>query len=330
MIPVYNVEQYLERCVRSVRNQSFVELEIILVDDGSLDRSSAICDGLAAEDKRIQVIHKENGGLASARNAGMRAAAGMYLFFLDSDDWIEPFTIEELVLTIEREQTDFVRFRPMYAGWPGKDDGSLCDFGTEKGLCQGLYDRNRIKKDIFPRLLATPQLTMGPVVAAWRSLYSLDFLKSNHLWFDENIRYSEDSVFSALVVSQTSSFYYLDGPRYYHYFYNPASITRSFRRDRWDSCKRLMAAFDNTFANYTEYDFRDQLRLQKIYCIAGAMGERRRILDIKNRWKWCVAICGDPVTREAMKHLRLVQVPWKQRIELEQIRFRLAGLLAVL
>ena len=327
VIPVYKVEAYLERCVRSVRDQSLKDVEIILVDDGSPDRCPGMCDAFAGEDDRIEVLHKENGGLASARNAGMRIARGEYLFFLDSDDWIDPRALEELVGTAERERTDFVRFRPMYAGWPGKEDGSLCDFGTERGMKEGRYDARRIREEIFPRLFATPELTLGVIVAAWRSLYRLDFLKKNDLWFDETIRYSEDTVFSAKLVSRTDSFYYLDGPRYYHYFYNPSSITRSFRGDRWDSCRALMTAFEREFRSFDGYDFSDQLRLQKIYCIASAMGQRRAISDRRERRKWCAMICSDPAAREAMRHLGLLRVPWKQRVELELIRFGLADVL---
>lgn len=90
IIPVYNVEKYLRRCVETVRNQTYHCLEIILVDDGSTDCSGKICDDLKEADKRIKVIHKQNGGLSSARNAGIRAARGAYLGFVDSDDWILP------------------------------------------------------------------------------------------------------------------------------------------------------------------------------------------------------------------------------------------------
>lgn len=90
IVPVYNVEQYLERCVNSIRNQSYHNLEIILVDDGSTDRSSIMCDTYARDDFRIKVIHKANGGLSDARNAGLAIATGAYIGYVDSDDWIEP------------------------------------------------------------------------------------------------------------------------------------------------------------------------------------------------------------------------------------------------
>jgi len=96
VVPVYKVEDYLERCVRSLCRQSHTDLEIILVDDGSPDNSGKLCDALALQDPRIRVIHKENGGLSDARNAGMDVATGEYIAFVDSDDWYDPTMLETL------------------------------------------------------------------------------------------------------------------------------------------------------------------------------------------------------------------------------------------
>ena len=97
IVPVYNRKETLERCVQSLRGQTYSDLEIILVDDGSTDGSGALCNALAREDVRIRVIHKENGGVSSARNAGMEAAKGEYLMFTDSDDYAEAQMAEKLL-----------------------------------------------------------------------------------------------------------------------------------------------------------------------------------------------------------------------------------------
>ncbi len=97
IVPVYNVEAYLARCVDSILAQTYANLEIILVDDGATDTSGAICDAFAVRDSRVRVIHKANGGLSSARNAGLEAASGAYLGFVDSDDWIEPEMYETML-----------------------------------------------------------------------------------------------------------------------------------------------------------------------------------------------------------------------------------------
>ena len=108
IVPVYNVEKYLGKCVDSILAQTYENLEIILVEDGTRDGCGAICDAYAAKDPRVRVIHKENGGLSSARNAGMDIARGEYFGFVDSDDWIEPETYETLLNLAEKYDADLV------------------------------------------------------------------------------------------------------------------------------------------------------------------------------------------------------------------------------
>ncbi len=98
VVPVYNVEKYLRRCLQSISEQTYKDIEIILVDDGSTDNSGQICESYACEDARITVLHKENGGLSSARNAGVALCRGEYISFIDSDDWVEPYYIEKLLI----------------------------------------------------------------------------------------------------------------------------------------------------------------------------------------------------------------------------------------
>lgn len=106
IVPVYNVEMYLTKCIESILKQSYKNIEVILVDDGSRDKSSALCDAFALRDSRIRVIHKENGGLSDARNAGMDLCSGSYIIFIDSDDYIDTNTIEELYKEIKNNNAD--------------------------------------------------------------------------------------------------------------------------------------------------------------------------------------------------------------------------------
>ena len=108
IIPVYNVEKYLNKCVDSVLNQTFTDFEVILVDDGSPDNCPAICDSYAEKDKRVRVIHKQNGGLICARKSGLEAARGDYIGFVDSDDWIEENMYELFADMIKKYSPDMV------------------------------------------------------------------------------------------------------------------------------------------------------------------------------------------------------------------------------
>lgn len=108
IVPVYRVENYLDRCIKSILNQTFTDFELILVDDGSPDRCPQKCDDWCKVDKRIKVIHKENGGLSSARNAGLEAAKGEYIGFVDSDDWITCDMYELLYRLAKKYKADIV------------------------------------------------------------------------------------------------------------------------------------------------------------------------------------------------------------------------------
>ena len=116
IVPVYNVASYLPQCLESILNQDYEDLQVLLIDDGSTDTSGAICDRFAARDSRIQVIHQKNGGAASAKNAGLRAASGKYLSFVDSDDYLEPDVYGFLVKTLEETRADAVQgaFQEVY------------------------------------------------------------------------------------------------------------------------------------------------------------------------------------------------------------------------
>ena len=116
IVPVYNVAQYLPQCVDSILSQDYADLEVLLIDDGSTDASGEICDQYAAQDSRVRVIHQKNGGAAAAKNAGLRAASGDYLTFVDSDDYLEPNAYGFLMKTLLETGADAVQgsFREVY------------------------------------------------------------------------------------------------------------------------------------------------------------------------------------------------------------------------
>ena len=120
IVPVYNVKPYLNRCVNSLLGQSYQNMELLLVDDGSTDGSETLCDEYAAQDARVRVLHKKNGGLSDARNAGVDAAKGEYLSFVDGDDWVSPYYIENLYRALEQAGADFSAscFEEVFEGQP--------------------------------------------------------------------------------------------------------------------------------------------------------------------------------------------------------------------
>lgn len=156
IVPIYKVEKYLKKCVDSIINQTYKNLEIILVDDGSPDNCPKICDEYAKQDSRIKVIHKENGGLSDARNAGMKIATGDYISFIDSDDYISGDFIETLYTTMKTENSDIVecdivRFEDGTTPVIEKENSDINSFSTEKGLSL-LIAENKFHQHVWNKL----------------------------------------------------------------------------------------------------------------------------------------------------------------------------------
>lgn len=173
IIPVYNKEKYVEACILGVRAQTYANLEILLVDDGSQDASGEICDRLAKEDDRILVIHKENGGLSDARNAGIDKAKGEYLFFVDADDVIEPEAIQELYSAVKRTKADIAISNFL---WQTPEGEVLGDSGIIKNDIWG-------KRQLFEALTGENSFYF---VVAWNKLYH------RSLW--ENFRFKKGKI----------------------------------------------------------------------------------------------------------------------------------------
>jgi len=193
ILPIYNVEQYLKRCVRSVLDQDFDGYEIILVDDGSTDSCPALCDELSRRHNCIRVVHKENGGLSSARNAGLEIAKGQYIWWVDSDDWIEPGALNCLYQATAEKTPDMVKFnynrveQKSTAVKSSAQPGFYTGSETEKLQELAFYDPGR-----FP-------------LSAWSYLYRREFLLSHNLCFiSERSIGSEDYLFNleALLLAQ--------------------------------------------------------------------------------------------------------------------------------
>ena len=179
VVPVYNVEKYLDRCMESLVNQTLKDIEIILVDDGSPDNCPQMCDEWAKKDDRIVVIHKENGGLSSARNAGIKLAKGQYIGYIDSDDYAELNMFEILYNCAKENDVDFV----MSDYWRNKQSGEKIKKTLD--IREGYYSKSDIENEIYPMLIMRKSVDYGPLLSVWHCLYKTDFIKDNNLYFDE-------------------------------------------------------------------------------------------------------------------------------------------------
>ena len=184
-----------------------------------------------------------------------------------------------------------------------------CRVETVREMQGGIYDRKRILQEIYPRLLATRQLTLGPVVGAWGALYRTDFLKKNQIFFFEEIKFSEDILFSAKVILCTQKFYYKEEAGIYHYWYNPDSISKSFREGRWESCKKIIEHAEIEFKNRKEYCFEQQLNWLTWFVILVGLKERGKMTDRSERKVYCRKLLNDPVVRRCPLKIQEFDVP---------------------
>lgn len=316
VVPVYKVEKYLVRCVCSLQNQTLRDIEIILVDDGSPDSCPEMCDALAAQDSRIRVIHKKNGGLSSARNAGLKVASGKYVGFVDSDDDVEPDMYEKLLSVMASEKVDFVMSD--YLRIPANGSPYLKTLNIRAGR----YDKTDLLEKIFPSLIMGENVDYGPLLSVWHCLYRTDFLRSNGFFFDEEVRWSEDNIFSAVVGYHADSFYYLKGEGLYHYYQNPGTITTGYRPGAWEVYCTMNRHLHDVFDCVADYDFSRQLKLHMIYyacnCINQACSQPKEVAlaDIRS-------ILHTQQLTAAFKDFPLPNVPWKMKIQLLMMKYKL-------
>ena len=185
IVPVYKVENYLRACIESVLNQTFSDFELILVDDGSPDVCPLICDEYAKKDGRIKVIHKENGGLVSARQAGIEIAKGQYVFNLDSDDLIENDVLENAYNIIKKTNSDIVSF-----GRKWVKEGQTVKV-SDDCLEEGLYDKENLKKHVYPKLLSDENMQSIAYYITGKAIKT-DFLVPFQMAVNKKISLGED------------------------------------------------------------------------------------------------------------------------------------------
>lgn len=247
VVPVYKVEKYLDKCIGSIRRQTYPDLEIILVDDGSPDRCKKMCDEYAAEDERIQVIHKENGGLGDARNAGIQRISGEYLLFVDSDDWIHEELVERTVETAQKYEADIVLFDYVSVEENG-NQGNVFSMGIPSGCVLSTKDE--------------PRLIMASCSAV-NKLYRREFWEKTGLSFTKG-RYYEDLGTIPKMMGLAERIVYRKEVLYY-YLSRGGSIMHSvdFRKNYEDRT----AAVDGVLRFYREHKLLEQYQKELEYLV---------------------------------------------------------------
>lgn len=254
IIPVYNMELYLKKCMDSIFAQTYKNLQIILVDDGSKDNSLALCDAYQQEDTRIEVIHKSNGGLGFARNSGMEKAKGDYIFFLDADDWISDDCMEKLMKVVETKPYDIVKGLHYLVK---KNEVVLTSYSYSSGVVK----RNGTKEEIERYHKIKTKSTFG---TAWGTFYKREFLEKYQLLFDENrVIFLEDVLFNLKVFSHNPQFYVLCEPVYY-YLIREGSIMNSRRENVSTQLLNLNRVYSRYLTERETYIENEDLLIQQV------------------------------------------------------------------
>ena len=243
IIPVYKVEKYLEKCVDSVINQTYKNLEIILVDDGSPDNCPKICDEYAKKDKRIKVIHKENGGVGSARNKGMEKAVGEYITFVDSDDWLEKNFIQEMLFIINKYKVDYVTC------------GYYRVYENKKEIINGNLEEIVIDSKEYVNKLLNVQNGYGFV-----HMKLIKKEKISSLRFEEKLVVGEDALFNIQLCKNIEKIVIYNKPLY-NYYFNTNSVVRKYNNEYCNNYLKSMIYM----SEYIRKNYKSENVIQNLY-----------------------------------------------------------------
>lgn len=247
VVPVYNVECYLRRCLDSIIGQLYTNLEIILVDDGSTDSSGMICDEYAKKDKRIKVIHKGNRGLVSARKAGTMISTGEYITYVDSDDWIDCNMYDELMKEIIENDADIVT-SGLYRDYIGH-----VVIETDN-VSEGGYWKNQIVELIYPCVMYAGEFYKAGInIHVFNKIYKTDLLRKKQLEIDDEINVGEDAALVYPCILAANKIV-VTHKCYYHYCARDNSIMGIVCKQEYEKLRLLFCFLESEIRKYTQYE----------------------------------------------------------------------------
>lgn len=259
IVPIYNVEKYLDRCIQSLLNQTLKDIEIILVDDGSPDRCPAMCDEYTQRDNRIKVIHKQNSGLGYARNSGLEIASGEYVAFVDSDDFVDIKMYEILYNTAQSTNSDVV-----YCGFNRYySDKKIIHYNNVKS--QTIYNGEDVKQLLLDFISSSPKYKNDwkYEMSVWHSIYKRKIIIDNNIRFlSERDYLSEDIPFQTDFLMASHSATYIPDTLYNYCMNNASSLTQTEYSN--DKLRRSIALY-KLLANKTKEIDKDCLRAKRFF-----------------------------------------------------------------
>lgn len=320
IIPVYNVKLYLEECVNSVLEQTYENLEIILIDDGSTDGSGELCEELKKRDERILLIHKANAGLGFARNSGLDIATGKYITFLDSDDYIEPTMIEELYNGMKTNGVDECKMGFQHV----KNDKSVT---SEKKYKFELFPGDEASKKFAPRLIgSSPHERDSIEMCVCGALFNNSLIRNYRLRFpSERELISEDLIFQLEYLQYANGACTIENTEY-KYRTNDASLTRSYKADRKE---KSIFFYEEVIKRLKGYGYGNDVinRAKRLLFIYIRMSISQEVTYKENSMKVAVRnirqICSDQRLQNIIKSYPVKKLGMAQKIFLGCVRYRM-------
>lgn len=324
IVPIYNVEKYLDRCVQSLINQTLRDIEIILVDDESPDNCPKMCDEYAKKDNRIKVIHKKNGGLGFARNSGLKVATGEYVAFVDSDDFVDTRMYEILIDVASEKRADIV-----YCGfYEYKNE-------QEKSLRQEVVNAKTYKdiecQEVLHGMLS-PCDAKGRItkyeMSVWHGIYRRDiFLDYSVSFCSERQFISEDIIFHIDFIRHCKSIAFIPAA-YYYYCLNETSLSKKYRADRLNMVDTLCnEVFRRVIAQKYTFPIEDcmyfallSLRYPLTVLKDYDMSKAEKIIHIKD-------MCNSVIMHRWVKKIKWQGLPFRYVIFFLCVKYKMAGLL---
>ena len=266
IVPVYNAIRYLGECVESILNQTFPCFELILVDDGSTDASGGLCDQYALKDERIKVIHKQNGGSNSARNAGLKEARGRYICYVDCDDLLEKEALFKLYQYAEENNLDMaIADLICFEKTPEGKQSSRC-----QKMPEGILNRAEMERDFYPAMLFRKEFCFGAMPTLCAKLFRRELLLKNQFQVDERIWMGEDGAITYPCYLDAERIGYLKGEGLYLYRMLPDSLThKKVKAYFGDRILILCHYLDRRFAEKTTLYpvLKEQILLYMLYLV---------------------------------------------------------------
>ena len=279
LIPVYGVEKYLSKCVDSLLNQTYKNIEVILVDDGAKDNSPKICDHYASIDPRVKVIHKKNGGVCSARKAGAQIASGEYIICVDGDDWVSLDCVERFDEVIRRYKPDMVCCGYIQTN-ENAEDRHIFEIDT------GYYDHSKIEQVVYPIAIESEHGEIFPP-QLWAKALKKEIFLPEQLAVDDLIKIGEDGAVIKSILTKIENLYILDHCLYY-YRINNESATRNKSVYDWNGPRYIYKHLRDRI-DWKSLDFEEQINrrtARDIYTVVfSQFNKDEKYRDIKKKIK---------------------------------------------